>query len=177
VVVPNSSCPPKIVREGRPFYLCRGLPYINRFHMVSCTQVVFYSASPSPSFRFRALSVSDCVSPSLPSHMHMSFVHRTHVTHPFPSCRPVMYARLGHRLTTFIGRWPCAARIAHCPLAGLIPRYRLDEFMSEVISIFPCSKPLSGGSQAHWLVLESHLFYFYFYFSFLKNLLLTLSGL
>jgi hypothetical protein len=42
------------VREGRPFYLCRGLPYIDRFHMVSYTQVIFYSASPSPSFRFRA---------------------------------------------------------------------------------------------------------------------------
>ena len=116
-----------------------------------------------------------CVSPSLPSHMHVSFVHRTHVTHLFPSCRPVMYARVGHRLTRFIGPWPCTARIACCPPAGLIPRYRLDEFMSEVI-IFPCSKLLSGGSQAHWLVLASHWFLFFFFFPFQLSPFGTLKG-
>jgi hypothetical protein len=79
-----------------------------------------------------------------------------------------MYARLGHRLTAFIGPWPCAARIARCPPAGLIPRYRLDEFMSEVVSIFPCSKPLSEGSQAHWLILQSHFFSFSFPFFYLN---------
>lgn len=42
------------VREGRPFYLCRGPPVYRSIHMVSYTQVIFYSASPSPSFRFRA---------------------------------------------------------------------------------------------------------------------------
>lgn len=115
------SCPQKIVREGRPFYLCppgppvyRSIPhgFIYTGYLLLC---LTDSILPLP----RALSVSICVSPSLPSHMHVSFVHRTHVTHP------------------------CAARIAHCPPAGLVPRYRLDEFMSEVISIVPCSKPLS----------------------------------
>jgi hypothetical protein len=159
VAVPNSSCPPNLyMKEVR--FISAGASRISINSTWFHTQVVFYSASPSPSFRFRALSVPFCVSPSLPSYMHMSFAHRTHVTHPFPSCWPVMYARLGHRLTTFIGPWPYATRIAHCPLAGLIPRYRLDEFMSEVIFIFPCSEPLSEGSQAYWLVLESHLFSF-----------------
>jgi hypothetical protein len=135
LTVPNSSCPQKIVCEGRPLYLCRGLPYINRFHMVSYTGYLLFSLTESILPLPPALSVFVCVSPSLPSHMHVSFVHRTDVTHP------------------------CASRIARCPPTGLIPRYRLDEFMSEV-TIFPCSKPLSGGSQALWLVLESHLFLF-----------------
>jgi hypothetical protein len=141
---------------GPPVY--RSIPH-HQDHMVSYTQAIFY-ASPSPSFRFRAHYRCPFVYLRRFRPIHVSFVHRTHVTHPFPSCRPVMYARLGHRLTTFIGPSPFAARIAHCPPAGLIPRYRLDEFMSEVMSIFPCSKPLSGGSQAYCLVLESHLFSF-----------------
>jgi len=114
---------------GPPVY--RSTPH-GFIHRLSSTQPHRFHPSASA-----LTSVSVRVSPSLPSHMHVSFVHRTHVTHP------------------------CVARIAHCPPAGLIPRYRLDEFMSEVISIFPCSKPLSGGSQALWLVLESHLFSFF----------------
>jgi hypothetical protein len=162
VAVPNSTCPQKLyVKDvlslpGPPVY--RSIPhgFIYTGYLLCLTESIL----PLP----RALSVSVCVSPSLPSHTRVICPsHARHSPISFLSACNVREARSpGHRLTTFIGPSPYAARIAHCPPAGLIPRYRLDEFMSEVISIFPCSKPLSGGSQAYCLVLESHLFSFYF---------------
>jgi hypothetical protein len=72
-----------------------------------------------------------------------------------------MYGRLGHRLTTFIGPWPCAARIARCPPVGLIPRYRPDEFMSEVISIFPVA-PNPSPEEAKRIGRFPFVFRFFF---------------
>lgn len=61
LAVPNSSLPPKIVRDGRPLYLCRGLPYIDRFHMVSYTGYLLFSLTES-TFRFHTLGVRLCIS-------------------------------------------------------------------------------------------------------------------
>jgi hypothetical protein len=124
------------------------------FHIPRLSSIQPHRVHPSASAR--TVGVRLCISVASVSYARV--VCPLHARHS--SCRPVMYARLGHRLTTFIGPWPCAAS----PPVGLIPRYRLDEFMSEVISIFPCSKPLSGGSQAHWSVLESHMFSFFSFF-------------
>ena len=66
-------------------YLCWALPYIDRIHMVSHTQAIFYSASPSPSFRFRPYSGCPFAYLRCFRHVHMLFVYRAHATHSFPS--------------------------------------------------------------------------------------------
>lgn len=88
-----------------------------------------------------AQRVPVCVSPSLPTCAHVVCSSSTcHSLISFPSACTV-YVRLGHRLATFIDPWRCTARIARCPPTGLVPRYRPDEFMSEVTTVFPCSIP------------------------------------
>jgi hypothetical protein len=88
-----------------------------------------------------------CVSPLLPSCAHvMCSSCARHSLISFPSACTVC-VRLGHRLATFIDPWRCTARTARCPPTGLISRYRPDEFMSEVTTVFPCSIPLSGARE------------------------------